>query len=145
MWPWQSWAASKGGSLPRGTTWRDLAVAVDATDSFFVLTAVLFVLRQQPSQVKDFLVEPERGGMLRMSLPQGLIHRPWLMSAAGHVLRQPPGRRRMLRTLPNRTVKSLACSWLSAWPTGLLHWISPEATTLHEDRLARFSRGSRRH
>ena len=28
------------------TTWHDLAVAVGATDIFFVLTVILFVLRQ---------------------------------------------------------------------------------------------------
>ena len=97
------------------------------------------------SQAKPFRIEPERGGMLRLNLPQGLIHRRWLMTAAGHVLRQPPGRRRMLRTLSDRTVKALACSWCSAWPTGLLQWISPEAAALHEDHLARFGGGSRRH
>ena len=99
----------------------------------------------QRSQAKDFRVEPERGGMLRVTLPQGLIHRRWLMTAAGHVLRRPPGGRRMLRTLPDRTVKALACSWLSAWPTGLLEWISPTAAALHEDQLARFQRSSPPH
>ena len=99
----------------------------------------------QRSQAKDFRVEPERGGMLRITLPQGPIHRRWLMTAAGHVLRRPPGRRRMLRRLPERTVKALACSWFSAWPSGLLQWISPEAAALHEDHLARFSGRSRRH
>ena len=99
----------------------------------------------QRSQAKDFRIEPERGGMLRVTLPQGLIHRRWLMTAVGHVLRQPPGRRRMLRTLPDRTVKALACSPFSAWPSGLLQWISPEAAAIHEDHMARFSGGSRRH
>lgn len=99
----------------------------------------------QRSQAKDFRVEPERGGMLRLTLPQGLIHRRWLMSAAGCVLRRPPGRRRMLRTLPDRTVEALACSWFSAWPSGLLQWISPEAAALHEDQQARFRRSSRHH
>lgn len=97
------------------------------------------------SKSKDFRVEPERGGLLRLNLPQGLIHRRWLMSAAAHLLRRPPSRRRMLRTLPDRTVKALACSWISAWPSGLLQWISPEAAVLHEDHLARCRRGSRRH
>ena len=97
------------------------------------------------SRAKDFRVEPERGGMLRMALPQDLIHRRWLMTAAGHVMRRPPGRRRMLRTLPERTVKALACSWFSAWPTGLLPWLSPEAAALHEDQQARFSGRSRHH
>lgn len=99
----------------------------------------------QRSQAKDFRVEPERGGMVRMTLPQGLIHRRWLMTAAGHVLRRPPERRHMLQTLPDQTVKALACSWFSAWPSGLLQWISPEAAALHEDRMARYRGGSRRH
>ncbi len=97
------------------------------------------------SKAKPFRIEPERGGMLRLNLPQGLIHRKWLMSAAGHVLRRPPSRRRMLRTLPDQTVKALACSWFSAWPSELLQWISPEAAALHEDHLARFRRSSRHH
>ena len=97
------------------------------------------------SKSKDFRVEPERGGLLRLTLPQGLIHRRWLMSAAAHLLRRPPSRRRRLRTLPVWTVKALACSWISAWPSGLLQWISPEAAVLHEDHLARFRRGSRHH
>jgi len=94
----------------------------------------------QRSQAKDFRVEPERGGPWRMNLPQGLIHQQWLMTATGHVLRRPPGRRRMLHTLPDRTVKALACSWFSAWPSGLLLWLSPEAAAFHGDRLAHFAR-----
>lgn len=100
------------------------------------------------TRAKDRRVEPERGGVLRMALPHGLIRRRWLMTAAGHVMRRPPGRRRMPRTLPDRTVKAvkaLACSWFSAWPTGLLQWLSPEAAALHEDQLARFSSRGRCH
>ena len=97
------------------------------------------------STAKPFRIEPERGEMLRLNLPQGLIHRRVLMTAAGHVLRRPPGRRRILRTLSDQTVKALACSWFSAWPTGLLQWISPEASALHEDHLERFRRSSRPH
>lgn len=93
-------------------------------------------LRRPP--IKDFRVEPERGGILRLTLPQGLIHRRTLMSAAGHVLRQPPSRRRVPQSLPDRAVKDLASSWFSAWPSGLLQWISPEAAALHEEHLARF-------
>jgi len=99
----------------------------------------------QRSKAKDFKLEHERGGILRLTLPQGLIHRRWLMTAAGHILRRPPGRRHMLRTLPDRTVNALASSWFSAWPSGLLQWISPNAAALHEDHLARFSGGIRRH
>jgi hypothetical protein len=52
--------------------------------------------------------------MLRMTLPQRLIHWRWWMTAAGHVLWRPPDRRRILRVLPERTVKAIACSWFSA-------------------------------
>lgn len=73
----------------------------------------------QRSQTKDFRLELGRGGMLRITLPQRINHRRWLITAAGHVLRRPPGRRRML--LPERTIKALACSWFSAWPSVSLH------------------------
>ena len=71
------------------------------------------------SQAKDFRIEPERGGVLRMTWPQGLIHRRWLLTAAGHVRRWPTGVRRILQTLPDRTVKAHSCSWFTAWSTGL--------------------------
>lgn len=96
----------------------------------------------QRSRLNDFKLEPESGGMLRLTLPQGLVHRRWLMTAAGHVLRRPPDRRRMLRTLPERTVRAIACSWFSGWPSGLLEWISPQAAALHDKHLEGF-RGSR--
>ena len=99
----------------------------------------------QRSNAKDFKLETEHGEMLRLSLPQGLIHRQWLMGSAGHILRRPPSRRRLLRTLPDRTVKALACSWFSAWPPELMQWISPEAAALHDDRLGRFCSRYRRH
>jgi len=99
----------------------------------------------QRSKSKDFKLEPERGDLQRLALPQGLIHRQWLMGAAGHILRRPPSRRRVLRTLPDRTVKALSCSWFSAWPTGLMQWISPEAAAHHEDQLARFCSSHQRH
>lgn len=83
--------------------------------------------------------------MLRLSLPQGLIHRQWLMGAAGDILRRPPSRRRMLKTLPDKTVKALACSGFSAWAPELMQWISPEAAALHNDRLGRFCSRYRRH
>jgi hypothetical protein len=47
----------------------------------------------QRSKAKDFKLETEHGEMLRLSLPQGLIHRQWLISAAGHILQRPPSRR----------------------------------------------------
>ena len=99
----------------------------------------------QRSNAKDFKLETEHGEMLRLSLPQGLIHHQWLMGAAGHILQRPPSRRRMLRTLPDRAVKALACSWFSARPPGLMQWISPQAAALHDDRIERFSSRSRRH
>lgn len=99
----------------------------------------------QRSQTKDFRLELGRGGMLRMTLPQGLIHRRWLITAAGHILRRPPGRRRMLRKLPEQTIKALACSWFSARPSGLVQWISPEAAALHEDYQSRSRHRSRHH
>lgn len=99
----------------------------------------------QRSKAKDFKLELERGGQQRLALPQGLSHRQWLMGAAGQILRRPPSRRRMLRKLPDRAVNALACSWFSAWPPGLMQWISPEAAALHADQLARICSSRRRH
>lgn len=99
----------------------------------------------QRSQTKDFRLEFGRGRTLRMTLPQGMIHRRWLLTATGHILRRPPGRRRMLRALPELTIKALACSWLSAWSSGLLLWISPAAADLHEDYETRLRRITRHH
>jgi hypothetical protein len=92
----------------------------------------------QRSKAKDFKLEHEHGGILRLALPQGLVHRQWLMGAAGHILRRPPSRRRMLATLPDRAVKALASSWFSASPPGLMQWISPEAAALQADQHEQF-------
>ena len=99
----------------------------------------------QRSKAKDFKLELESGDIQRLALPQGLSPRQRLMGAAGHILRRPPSRRRMLRKLPDMAVNALACSWFSAWPPGLMQWISPEAAALHADQLARICSSHRRH
>jgi hypothetical protein len=84
-------------------------------------------------QLRDFRVESERGERSRLTVPQRLLHRQWLMSAAGHLLRRPPDRRFILRTLPGRIVQDLAATWVHPWPDGTLQWISPEAAALRRE------------
>ena len=99
----------------------------------------------QRTETKDFQLEPERGWMLRLNLLQGLIHRQWLVGATGHILRRPPSHRRMVRTLPVKAVKALACSWFSAWLPELMQSVSPEAAALHAHRHERFCSSNSRH